>query len=844
VGRGRLLQLGPVIVGIGASAGGLDALERFLSHVPVGSGLAFVVIQHLDPGREGMMPALLRRVSPMVVVEASDGLAVAPDSVYVIPPNKDMSVRDGVLHLLPPAEPRGLRLPIDSFFASLAFDQGDRAVGVVLSGMGSDGTLGVGAIKAKGGLAFAQAPSSAQFSSMPQSAAETGLVDVVAPAEELPLHVVELCRIPRPGFVHPPLEARVVGDVGEVVALLRERTGNDFSHYKLSTVHRRIERRMAVHQIREIGQYAQFLRSNSQELDRLFKELLVGVTRFFRDPEVWEQLIDVAIPQLLARATSNPLRAWVPGCSTGEEAYSLAIAFSEAQRRLGVAEPRPVQIFATDLDADAVAVARAGHFPETVSGDIFSGGLDRYFHFAAGHYQIRPSIREEIVFAVHNVLMDPPFTRLDFLTCRNLLIYVTPEQQKKLLHRFHYSLRPGGLMLLGSAESVGGSEELFAPVLRKEKLFVPRETVRALSVSSFSVPPAVPSAPIVRGTMDQRPLEFEVLAQQLVLEQFSPAAILVNGEGDILFTTARTGKFLEPAVGKANLNVFAMAREGLRLALALVFQNALKEGKACVSRGVTVGTNGGSCRLELTVLPLTSPVPLAGTFLIVFTELPPDPQAAKARPGRSLKAGPAQDQRMEELEAEAGRLSDELLRLRGEMQSSQEELRSANEELQSANEELQSANEELTTSKEEMQSLNEELQTVNAELQAKVDELSQVGSDLTNLLNSTDIATIFLDRWLNVRRYTKKATHVVRLIPGDIGRPLSDLVADLDYPDLGDDALGVLESLVTSEKRIASGSGGTYRVRIMPYRTLEDVIDGVVITFIEVCPERGTEAAL
>ncbi|HEY3446626.1 MAG TPA: chemotaxis protein CheB [Myxococcales bacterium] len=829
------------IVGIGASAGGLEALEQFLKNVPKNCGMAFVVVQHLDPTHKGMLVELLQRMTPMPVVQAKDRLRVERDSVYVIPPNKDMSLLHGFLHLLTQTSPRGLNLPIDFFFRSLAEDQQERAIGVILSGMGSDGTLGLRAVKEKAGAVFVQSLASAKFDGMPRSAIDAGLADVVAPVEELPAKIIAY-REHAPHLRGPetvPLEDKTQSALEKVFVLLRSQTGNDFSLYKKSTIYRRVERRMGLHQIDSIAHYVRFLRENPREIDLLFRELLIGVTSFFRDPPAWEHLKKEVMPALLStRATGGVLRAWVPGCSTGEEAYSLAIVFKEALEPLKPVRNIALQVFATDLDRDAIEKARGGMYPANIAADVSPERLRRYFVQDERGFRVSKEIREMVVFAPQNLIMDPPFTKLDLLSCRNLLIYLSSELQKKLIPLFHYSLNPGGVLFLGSAETVGGFSSLFTPLDGKTRLY------RRLDQTVISVPLEFPvtvaSAPDAHGDEGpERPLpgrptpqNLQALADRVLVQRFAPVGVLCNDKGDVLYVSGRAGRYLEPAVGKANLNLFAMAREGLRYDLSAAFATALREQHPVVVEGVKVGTNGGTQQVNLTVQKLAEPKELRGTVMVVFTDAP---QAAAARPARAHRA--SEGPHVAQLESELHRAHEELQTTREEMQTSQEELKSTNEE-------LQSTNEELTTSKEEMQSLNEELQTVNHELQSKVDELSRSNNDMKNLLNSTDIATLFLDGELHVRRFATPTTKIIKLIPGDAGRPITDLVSDLDYPDLADDAREVLRSLIFKEKLAATQDGRCFSVRIMPYRTLENVIDGLVITFTDASASRALETAL
>ena len=641
-----------------------------------------------------------------------------------------------------------------------------------------------------------------------------------------------------------PLEDRAQSALEKVFILLRSHTGHDFSLYKRSTIYRRIERRMGIHQIGRIADYVRLLQENPQEANLLFKELLIGVTSFFRDPEAWESLKTQVLPSLLAgRPAGGMIRAWVPGCSTGEEAYSLAMVFREAVEQVKPPGPISLQIFATDLDRDAIEKARAGFYPDNIAADVPPECLRRFFIKEEKGYRVGKAIREMVVFAPQNLTMDPPFTKLDLLTCRNLLIYLSPELQNKLLPLFHYSLNPGGVLFLGSAEGVGAFTHLFAPLEAKARLFRRLET--GLQPEPVEFPASFASTGQGAGKTaprapKQRP-NVGTLTERILLQHHTPAAVLVNPKGDIVYISGKTGAYLEPAAGKANWNVLAMAREGLRYELTGAFSMAVKEGKTVKLRGVQAGTGGSTQAVDVTVQPLDEPEALRGMVLVAFADAPAAP-APKA-PGKGGR-GSARDGRSARLERELESARDEVKTTREAMQTAQEELRSANEELQSTNEELQSTNEELTTSKEELQSLNEELQTVNQELQAKVDELSGTNNDMRNLLNSTDIATLFLDGSLLVRRFTTQAAQIFKLIPGDVGRPITDVASSLVYPDLAHDSQEVLRTLVLVEKPVAARGGRWFKVRIMPYRTLDNRIDGVVITFTDITESKRLEVAL
>jgi two-component system CheB/CheR fusion protein len=832
------------IVGIGASAGGLEAIELFLNNVPAKSGMAFVIVQHLDPTHKGIMVELLKRFTPMTVVQVKDLMQVKPDSVYVIPPNKDLSILRGKLHLFNPTASRGLRLPIDFFFRSLADDLHDKSIGVILSGMGSDGTQGLRAIKERAGAVFVQAPASAKFDGMPRSVIEAGLADVIAPVEELPGRIIDyLNRLFLTDRVAAPLESKTRSALDKIFIILRTKTGHDFSLYKKSTVYRRIERRMGIHQIDRIEAYARFLQENSQEAELFFRELLIGVTSFFRDPEMWEYLKVKVLPELLsASKTGGMLRAWIPGCSTGEEAYSLAIIFREAMKDVKTVGNFSIQIFATDLDKDAIDKARAGIYPANIAADVSPDRLRRFFVQEEGGLRVSREIREMVIFAPQNVIMDPPFTKIDILICRNLLIYMTRELQKKLLPLFHYSLNPDGVLFLGSAETIGAFAGLFAPMDDKVRIY--RKLAGTLGNEQIEFPSTYSPAQQVELARDaaQKPSpDFQTMADKLILQEYAPAAALTNDKGDILYISGRTGKYLEPAAGKVNWNLFVMARESLRYKLPEAFRKAI-EGKGTITiKDVKVKSDGRVQAMDISVRYITDPGLLSGMLLTVFTDAA-KPTGGKAS-GNLLKSL-TQNTRILELERELMQAGHEIQTTREEMQASQEELKSLNEELQSANEELQSTNEELTTSKEEMQSMNEELQTVNNELQAKVNEYSNINNDMKNLLDSTDIATLFLDETLKVRRFTSRTSQIIKLIPGDVGRPITDIVSDLVYPELEADAHEVMQTLIFVEKQIATTGGRCFQVRIMPYNTLENRIDGLVITFTEITESKKLESEL
>lgn len=824
----------PVIVGIGASAGGLEALEDFFQNVPEDCQLAFVVVQHVDPDQKDLLPEILQRSTPMKVTQIKNHTKAESRCVYILPPDKDLSIRNGVLLLITPVEPRLHRSPIDFFFKALAKDQGECAVAVILSGMGNDGTKGIRFIKDNAGFVLAQSPETAKFDSMPCHAIKSGLVDIVAQTKQLPSRIIGHCEHKPenpPTANQPTLQDSERSPLDNIIMLLKKKTGNDFSLYKKNTLRRRIDRRMGVHNIDSFTLYLDYLKDNPNELDLLFKELLIGVTNFFRDPAIWEKLTLETIPELLiSKSSVRNFRAWIPGCSSGEEAYSLAITFQETVNKLEYEETPPsLQIFATDLNVDAISYARKGHYSFDIEDTVSAELLERYFIKDETGYSVSPNIRDMVIFAKQNVISDPPFTKLDILSCRNLQIYFDVSLQKRLMKLFHYSLLDEGILILGSAETVGRNKNLFSPL--DDKLPIFKRSKITNPIQSMDLPEALPSALYSdesSSTQEERiikPLDnLQASANQLLLSQFSPAAVLINKDGDILYINGSTGKYLEPATGKANWNIHAMIQDSLSHTLETALASASQHEGMVKVAGTIILDEKTSQAVEVNAIEIKTPEELAGLFMVSFTEL-------------DLSENTASVTELDNDESLAMQLKNarkELKQVREEKKIFQEDARSSYEELQSTNEELQSTNEELTTSKEEMQSLNEELQTLNSELHSKVDDLSWINNDMINLLNSTEIATLFLDGERNIRRFTSFCKPLFRLIDSDIGRPLSDIVTELKYEELDNDISKVLKTLEFCEKQITTKNGHLYKVRIMPYRTQEDIYDGVVITLIDI----------
>lgn len=821
------------IVGMGASAGGLDAISEFLASMPNRSGMAFVVLQHQDPSRRGLLPELLRRITSMEVCEITESIELCPDHVYVAPPSSDLAFCGGKLTPVEMVDAHG-RYPIDTFFRTLAAEKGQAAAGVVFSGMGTDGTAGLRAIQEAGGVTLAQEPSSAKFDSMPRSAIAAGVADFVAVPGAMPMWLCQVRSVPH-GGAHGAARARRQA-LRELMSLLQRQTGNNFTEYKMSTVLRRIERRMKLHQHDSMEEYVAYLRDNAGEVQLLFREMLIGVTSFFRDPTVWEHLRNDIIPALLAAHPEGAaFKAWVPACSTGEEAYTLAMVFDEAVQGAGENGRYSLQIFATDLHGDAIDKARQGLFGRGVEDAISRERLQRYFQVDGASYRIRKELRNMIIFAQQNIISDPPFTKLDILSCRNLLIYFNPKLQEQLIPLFHYALKQEGFLVLGSADTPGSYNELFTPVPGCGRIYrrLDASTQRVANYFPTKIAKAAPPSSIEVTTMTMNG-NIQNQIEHLLLKSHTPAAVMINSDGDILYIHGRTGTFLEPAAGRANWNIHVMARDGLRYELADLIERANRSEGVETVRELLFKDGAQSLLVDMTAEVVREDVHTGHSLLVTFHA---STVAPRKRASRS-------DTRPQELEQQLTVARLELQSVREEMQTSREELKAANEELQSTNEELQSTNEELTTSKEEMQSLNEELYTVNAELQSKVDDLSLVNSDMRNLLNSTDIAVIFLDSQMNIRRYTNQATQLYKLIATDLNRPLSDIANDLVYPAMEDDAREVLRSLVFCERQIPTRDGRWFMVRIMPYRTVNNVIDGLVLTFVNVTELKLLEARL
>jgi two-component system, chemotaxis family, CheB/CheR fusion protein len=813
-------------VGLGASAGGLEALEAFFDATPADTGLAFAVVTHQPSGHVSLLPELLARHAKMPVELVVDGMQVQPNHVYVSPPGKNLSILGGNLQTMDPAHGGQVHLPIDYFFRSLATDQEDGAICIVLSGTGTDGTLGLRDIKGHAGMAIVQSEGSARYSGMPSSAVATGLADYVLSPEQMPAQLIAYTRAARAAHPSPMNEVELSDALRKIFVLLRNHTGHDFSGYKVNTMRRRVERRMRVHSIEQPLEYVRFLQANPHEIDLLFQELLIGVTSFFRDKEVFDALETALRKLVAAKPDDAALRVWVPGCSTGEEAYSIGILAAEIAARSK--KRLDVQIFATDLDTESIEFARAGLYAEGVAADLAPGRLERFFTREGNRCRINKEIRGMVVFAIQNVIKDPPFTKLDLVSCRNLLIYLNADLQKRLVPVFHYALNPGGILLLGTSETTSNFEQLFEPIDRKWRIYERKPAGPNAVPPSFpmSTPPrgraAVPApASVARGVAE--PVE------RVLLERFVPATVIANERGDIAYVYGRAGAYLEPNAGEPRPNLFAMAREGLEYELRSALRLAARDDREIERPGVQILTDdGGKRTVNVIVKRIADPEAVRGLFRVSF-------EATKDRaPAEKPRRRSGRRVRDPEMERELKDTRDTLKGTVEELETSNEDLKSSNEELQSMNEELQSANEELETSKEELQSLNEELQTVNAEFQTKLEELSRSNDDMRNLLNSTEIATLFLDRHLRIMRFTDQISEVISVTSTDVGRPVDDFASRVRYDKLTEDARRVLDTLAPHEVEVQTNEGRWRLLRMFPYRTSQNVIDGVVITFVDI----------
>ncbi|HEX4765222.1 MAG TPA: CheR family methyltransferase [Lichenihabitans sp.] len=836
------------IVGIGASAGGVEALEGFFRGVPDQPGLGFVIVTHLSPDRESTLHEIIGRYTDMTVEVAVDGLTVEPNCVYVLPADAILSIEKRKLLIRRPSSNRRERKPIDIFFSALAADQGELAAGVVLSGGDGDGTLGIKAIKERGGLTLAQVRDGygPAHPDMPDSAISTGFVDFAVPADEMGAKLAEFAR--SLDMLDGLAETSRATDDGEtldrarqeIYAILRTQVGHEFGGYKSKTFLRRVRRRMQIRQIDTVEAYVELLREEPQEVGALFRDLLINVTNFFRDHEAFDNLAELVVPKLFeGRGADDTIRVWVPGCATGEEVFSIGILMREHIDRLA-AVPR-VQIFATDIDEHALSVARAGRYPATLLESVSQERRQRFFILDGGSYVVSKEVRDLCIFSPHSVIRDPPFSRIDLVSCRNLLIYFGLDVQGQVIPIFHYALRPEGYLFLGTSENITPFGDLFAPVEKKHRIFRRRSDV----VPSGRLPLAISG--LRPGHVSDRPMRqpapggiaLRQSVESQVLDQFAPPYVVVNREGDVVFYSGRTGKYLEAAHGMPTRQILAIARKGLRLDLRTVLRESVDTGRAVTRDGIAVeGDDGRVQMVSLTVAPTNKPDGSEPLFLVLFADQGP----TLSREEAASRASSPHDGASLHLDAELRETRERLQSLVEEYETALEELKSSNEELVSVNEELQSTNEELEASKEELQSVNEELHTLNADLNGKIESLDRANSDLQNLFESTEIATVFLDRSLAIRSFTPAVAKVFNILPSDRGRPITDLSSRFTMPDFRQDIADVFAGHGSAQRQVAHDDKAHYLVRIGPYRNAEQRIAGVVVTFVDVTPLTEAEA--
>ena len=830
------------IVGIGASAGGLEAFEKLFTRMPVDSGMAFIIVQHLDPTHDSILADLITRYTEMPVAQVEDGVKVQPNHIYIIPPNSDLALMNGELHLMRPSAPRGFRLPIDFFFRSLADDLDYRAICIVLSGTGSDGSLGVRAIKEVGGMAISQDPNTAKYSGMPQSAIATGVVDMVLPVENIPdalIHYVQESLVPNTNGEKKIIATRSQDLLRKVFILLRDQTGHDFSLYKPNTISRRIERRMTVNQIRDLEKYIQYLQTNPLEVETLFKELLIGVTGFFRDEEGFAALIqNVLKPIVENREQDDSIRVWVAGCSTGEEAYSIAMLLHDIMDETG--EHFAVQIFATDIDNNAIEQARMDIYPDNIAADVPPRLLKRYFKHENNQYQVIKQIRSSVVFAEQSIIKDPPFSRLDLISCRNLLIYLGAELQREIMPMFHYALRPDGFLFLGTSETLAGFAHLFDPLDKRWKIFkkIPTDQLPATNFNFSRLARSEQS----NGKAVDRNINFRDVIETNLLSQYAHPATIIDDQGNIHYFYGDTGKFLQPSTGEASLNILRMARQGIRIALTNALRSVFLQKDILTYDNLRVELSTEEIFCNLVFIPIDRLIGSMRTCIVIFEEIRIQPLGDKEIDETTIID--ENDQRMLELEQELQSTREYLQTTIEELETSNEELKSTNEELQSSNEELQSTNEELETAKEELQSVNEELITVNSELSNKMDELAERNDDQNNMLNSMQVGIIFLDLQLQVRLFNPIASDLLNLIELDVGRPLRHFASNFNYENLTEDLEYVLDTLNEVSKEIRSQQGYWYAMSIRPYRTVDGDVDGLIISFSDITFQKNTEMRL
>jgi two-component system CheB/CheR fusion protein len=842
------------VVGIGASAGGIVALQRFLTELPSSTGMAFVIVLHLAPDQDSAMAAILQLRTRMPVMQVTGTVAIEPDHVYVIPPNQDLVMNDSALHIVPAARTRGVRTVIDKFFRALAEVHRERSIGVILSGAGSDGAVGIARIKEMGGVTVVQAPDDAEHAGMPQSAIATGAVDFVLPVVEMPQKLIELARntrmivLPKAGELGLAIgHGKSVDDdeheqaLRDILGIVHQRTGHDFRQYKRATILRRIERRLQVAMLPDVQHYRKLIETDPNEVFALLQDLLISVTNFFRDREAFEALEREVIPRIFQTTpVDEQIRSWTLGCATGEEAYSVAMLLADQNALQPVGGVRSLQVFASDIDARALSVARAGMYPKSIVTDVPPARLRQYFEGCGEHYCVKRGLRDTVLFAIHNVLRDPPFSRVHLLTCRNLLIYLDRDIQRKVFEMLHYALQPDGFLFLGNAESADSVPHLFTAVDKRNRIYQPVRTrvnkyVTPLTApgANFPVPIVPEAAPIAERK--ERPVQRIYLD---LIQDIAPPSILVDERNDVMYASRSAVRFMRPPAGEPTQQVLDLVHPDLQLEIRAALFQANKTGQVVETGEIPVSLDGQTIGLHITVRPDRRQDGGTGMTMLLFAAREIDAKALTAR------ANAAELSIARHLEDELRNTKEQLRSLIDQYEATMGDLKVSNEELQAVNEELRSAMEELETSKEELQSVNEELLTVNLELKTKIDETVKSNDDLQNFLVATEISTIFVDRQLRIKRYSKPTARLFNLIESDIGRPLADITHRMAYPDLLTDIEDAVEHLRSTEREVRSIDGGWYLARLLPYRTSADKIDGVVLTFVNISQRKMAEERL
>lgn len=826
------------VVGIGASAGGIEAFTSFLNAMPGNTGMAFVFIQHQPPSRVSMLPDILSRLTEMPVQPVRNGIKIEPNHVYVLPPGADLFIRAGKLHLEEFTQ-GGVHMPIDYFFRSLADELGARAIGVVLSGTATDGTLGLKAIKAEGGITFSQDEKSAKYDGMPSSAINSGCVDMALPPDEIAQELVKISKHPylAPSKKAGEEEFAAKETLQHLFILLRNSSGVDFSYYKPTTIQRRLKRRMILHKIERLDVYVRYLQDTPGEVEALYEDLLINVTGFFRDPESFDALKEAIYPEITKdRSMDHPIRIWVPGCATGEEPYSIAMSLIEY---LSEKAPAGIQIFATDIDEKALEKARAGKYPENIAAELTPERLKRFFVRTERGYQISKQIRDMCIFAKHNLIKDPPFSKIDLVSCRNVLIYLEPFLQKKIIPVFHYSLNPSGFLMLGSSETIGSFSYLFSLVDKNHKIYLKKASNVRPSMHIMETGRVLEIEREEKAERKDEHVKYELKkeAERIVLAKYAPASVVINPNMDIIQFSGNTGFYLQHPTGTATLNIFKMAREGLFFELRKAINECLKTGMPVQSNPVRIRYNNKEKTLKIDIIPLADNARGIKNYIVAFDDKAFPERDISKKSAKTTKDEREKEIQIEELRQELSSTKDYLQSIIEEQESANEELKSANEEILATNEEIQSTNEELETAKEELQSTNEELATVNDELESRNSELSRLNADLNNLLSSTNIPLVIVDKDLRIRVFTPMTEKILSLIQTDIGRPLGDIKSNFNQ-DLEKLTVEVVENGKKREFEAEDRNGSWYLIRILPYMTLDNKIEGAVILFIDINESR------